>query len=124
MTLTILLIVLIVCAIFTTVFISTQANKIAKIYEDSVYTSDADLNKPTFIRINDDEGLDYIFNTIDILIITTIDCLDRKENKYLLQIGLKDNIDITFKYNDKFTRDQIYNYLSDYNIYDKLKSNE
>ncbi len=126
MTLIILLIVLIACAIFITIFISIKANKIAKIYENSVYTSDADLNKPTFIRVNDDEGLDYIFNTIDISVITIIDCLNRKENKYLLRICLKDyskvtdTIDITFAYNNKIVRDQIYNALSDYNISDKL----
>ena len=124
MTLIILLSVLIACAIFVTIFISVQANKIAKIYEDSIYTSDADLNKPTFIRVNDDEGLDYIFNTDEIYLITTVDNI--KENKYLLRICLKDEdkTDITFTYYDKFSRDQLYDALSDYDLYDKLKSNE
>ena len=122
MTLIILLIVLVACAIFITIFISVQANKIAKIYEDSVYTSDADLNKPTFIRVNDDEGLDYIFNTNDISIIVAIDCLNRKENKYLLRFCLKDyskvtdEFVVTFAYHDKSIRDRIYNDLADYNI--------
>lgn len=124
MTLIILLSVLIACAIFITVFISVQANKIAKIYEDSVYTSDADLNKPTFIRINDDEDDDYIFNTNDICLVTSVNDLNRENNKYLIRLCLKDNIDITFKYDDELIRDQIYVALSDYDIYDKLKSDE
>ena len=124
MTLIILLSVLIACAIFVTIFISIQANKIAKIYEDSVYTSDADFNKPTFIHINDDRCSDYIFNTNEIYLITAVDSV--KGNEYLLRVCLKDEdkTDITFTYDDKLTRDQIYNALSDYDIYDKLKSNE
>ena len=130
MTLIILLSVLIACAIFVTIFISIQANKISKAYLDSVYTSDADFNKPTFIRVNDDEDLDYIFNTNDICLITAFNYTDRENNKYALRICLKDEdkTDITFKYDDKLIRDEIYAALSDYDIYDRivfnLKSNE
>lgn len=123
MTLIILLSVLIACAIFVTIFISIQANKISKAYLDSVYTSDADFNKPTFIRINDDRDLDYIFNTNDISLISAA---NRADGKYIIRIFIKDSEEtsFTFEYDDKLTRDQLYDALSDYDIYDKLKSNE
>ena len=112
------------------IFLGREAKKMANAYLDSVYTSDADFNKPTFIRINDDEDLDYIFNTNDICLITAFNYTDRKDNKYALRICLKDEdkTDITFKYDDKLVRDQIYDALADYDISDRtvfnLKSNE
>lgn len=124
MGLTILLITLIVLACLFVVFLGREAKKISNAYLDSVYTSDADFNKPTFIRINDDEDLDYIFNTNDIRLITAFNSINGKNNKYLLTVCLKDNTDISFKYDDKLTRDQIYDALADYDIYSKLKSNE
>lgn len=124
MGLTILLITLIVLACLLAIFLGREAKKITTAYLDSVYSGDADANKPTFIRVNDDEDVDYIFNTNDICLITAVNDLNRENNKYLLNICLKDNIDITFKYDDKFTRDQIYCALSDYDVWDKLKSNE
>ena len=120
MGLTILLIALIVLAILFVIFLGREAKKITNTYLNSVNYGDADANKPTFIRINDDENNDYIFNTNDICLVTAV----RENNKYLINFCLKDNIDITFKYNDKLTRDQIYDALADYDIYDKLKSNE
>lgn len=130
MGLTILLITLIVLACLFVVFLGREAKKITSAYLDSVYSGDADANKPTFIRINDDEDNDYIFNTNDICLITAFNYTDRKDNKYALRICLKDEdkIDITFKYDDKLIRDEIYNALADYNISDRivfnLKSNE
>lgn len=126
MTLIILLSVLIVCAIFVTIFISIQANKISKAYLDSVYSTDADINKPTFIRINDDEGLDYILNTNDISVIFALNDINEQNYKYLIRISLKhnDDPDIILKYYDQSIRNQIYDALADYNIYEKLKSNE
>ena len=126
MGLTILLITLIVLACLFVVFLGIQAKKVVNCYEDSVKYSDADLNKPTFIRINDDEGLDYILNTNEISVIFALNDYNEQYYKYLIRISLKhdDNPDIILKYYDKLTRDQIYDALSDYNIYDKLKSNE
>lgn len=124
MGLTILLITLIVLACLFVIFLGREAKKITTAYLDSVYSGDADANKPTFIRINDDEDNDYIFNTNDICLVTAVNDINRENNKYLLNICLKDNIDMTFKYDDKLTRDQIYDALADYDIYDKLKSNE
>lgn len=124
MGLTILLITLIVLACLFVIFLGREAKKISNAYLDSVYSGDADANKPTFIRINDDENLDYIFNTSDIRLITAFNNINGKNNKYLITVCLKDNTDISFKYDDKLTRDQIYDALADYDIYDKLKSNE
>lgn len=124
MGLTILLITLIVLACLFVIFLGREAKKISNAYLDSVYSGDADFNKPTLIRINDDEGLDYIINTDEISLITAVNDLNRENNKYLITFCLKDNIDMTFKYDDKLTRDQIYDALADYDIYDKLKSNE
>lgn len=124
MGLTILLITLIVLACLFVIFLGREAKKITNAYLNSVNYGDADANKPTFIRINDDENNDYIFNTNDIYLITALNNLNRKNNKYLINVCLKDNIDISFKYDDKLTRDQIYDALADYDIYDKLKSNE
>lgn len=124
MGLTILLITLIVLACLFVIFLGREAKKISNAYLDSVYSGDADANKPTFIRINDDENLDYIFNTSDIRLITAFNNINGKNNKYIITVCLKDNTDISFKYDDKLTRDQIYDALADYDIYDKLKSNE
>lgn len=124
MGLTILLITLIVLAVSFVVFLGVQAKKITNAYLDSINYGDADANKPTFIRINDDEDNDYVFNTNDICLITAVNDLNRENNKYLLQFCLKDNIDITFKYDDKYDRDKIYFALSDYDIFDKVNLNE
>lgn len=126
MGLTILLITLIVLACLFVVFLGREAKKITNAYLDSVYSGDADANKPTFIRLNDDEGLDYILNANEISVIFALNDINRQNNKYLIKISLKDddNPDIILKYDDKLTRDQIYDALSDYDIYDKLKLNE
>lgn len=124
MGLTILLITLIVLACLFVVFLGIQAKKITNAYLDSINYGDANANKPTFIRIDDDENNDYIFNTNDICLITAVNDLNRENNKYLLQFFLKDNMDITLKFDDKFIRDKIYFALSDYDICDKLNLNE
>lgn len=124
MGLTILLITLIVLACLFVIFLGREAKKITNAYLNSINYGDADANKPTFIRINDDENNDYIFNTNEICLVTAVNDLNRENNKYLLRLCLKDNIDMTLKYDDKFTRDQIYDALSDYDVWDKLKSNE
>ena len=124
MGLTILLITLIVLACVFVIFLGREAKKITNAYLNSINYGDADANKPTFIRINDDENNDYIFNTNEICLVTAVNDLNRENNKYLLRLCLKDNIDMTLKYDDKFTRDQIYDALSDYDVWDKLKSNE
>ena len=123
MGLTILLITLIVLACLFVIFLGREAKKITSAYLDSVYSSDADINKPTFIRINDDRDLDYIFNTNDISLISAA---NRADGKYIIRIFIKDSEEtsFTFEYDDKLTRDQIYDALADYDIYDKLKSNE
>jgi hypothetical protein len=124
MGLTILLITLIVLACLFVVFLGIQAKKIANAYIYSVNYGDADTNKPTFIRINDDENNDYIFNTNEICLITAVNDLNRENDKYLLRLCLKDNIDITFKFDDKDIRDKIYFALSDYNALEKINLNE
>ena len=124
MGLTILLITLIVLAVLFVVFLGIQAKKITNSYLDSINYGDADANKPTFIRINDDENNDYIFNANDIYLITAVNDLNRENNKYLIQFFLKDNIDMTLKYDDKSVRDEIYFALSDYDIFDKFNLNE
>ena len=124
MGLTILLITLIVLACLFVVFLGREAKKITNAYLDSINYGDADANKPTFIRINDDEDNDYIFNTNDICLITAVNDLNRENNKYLIQFFLKDNIDMTLKYDDKSVRDEIYFALSDYDIFDKFNLNE
>lgn len=124
MGLTILLITFIVLAVLIVVFLGIQAKKITNAYLDSINYGDADANKPTFIRIDDDEDVDYIFNTNDICLITAINDLNRENNKYLIRFYLKDNIDITLKYDDKYIRDKIYFALKDYDICDKFNLNE
>lgn len=126
MGLTILLIALIVLACLFVIFLGHEAKKISNAYLDSVYSGDADFNKPTLIRINDDEGLDYILNTDEISVIFALNDFNEQNYKYLIRISLKhnDNPDIILKYDDKLIRDEIYDALADYNIHDKLKSNE
>ena len=124
MGLIILLIALIVLAILFVTFLGIQAKKITNAYLNSIDYPDCDANKPTFIRINDDENNDYIFNANDIYLITAVNDLNRENNKYLIQFCLKDNIDMTLKYDDKSVRDEIYFALSDYDIFDKFNLNE
>ncbi len=124
MGLTILLITFIVLAVLIVVFLGIQAKKITNAYLDSINYGDADANKPTFIRIDDDEDNDYIFNTNEICLVTAVNDLNRENNKYLLRLWLKDNIDITLKFDDKYTRDKIYFALSDYDVLEKTILNE
>lgn len=111
MGLTILLVTLIVLACLITVFIGKQAKRIANSYVDSFsYTS---VSRPTFIRINDDNGTDLIINADEIEQILS---LNRNDSKYIIRFCLKnqDSI-IDFVYNDKTDRDSIYFNLYDYN---------
>lgn len=124
MGLTILLITFIVLAILLVTFLGIQAKKITNAYLDSVNFGDVDANKPTFIRINDDEDNDFIFNTNDISLITAVNDLNRENNHYLIQFYLKDNMDITLKFDDKIVRDKIYFALKDYDICDKFSLDE
>lgn len=120
MGLTILLITFVVLVILLVIFLAREAKKITNAYLDSINYGDADANKPTFIRINDDEDNDYIFNTNEIYLITAVNALNRENNKYLINICLKDNIDIQLKFDDKDIRDKIYYALSDYNMFEKI----
>ena len=124
MGLTILLITLIVLATLLVIFLGKQAKRIVDCYEDSINYGDADANKPTFIRIADDEDNDYIFNTNEICLVTAVNDLNRENNKYLLRLWLKDNIDITLKFDNKDIRDKIYFALGDYNAIEKVMINE
>ena len=124
MGLTILLITLIVLACVFVIFLGREAKKITNAYLDSINYGDADANKPTLIRIDDDENNDYIFNTNEICLVTAVNDLNRENNKYLIRFYLKDNIDITLKFDDKDIRDKIYIALSDYDICDKFDLNE
>ena len=124
MGLTILLITLIVLACLFVIFLGREAKKITNAYLDSINYGDADANKPTLIRIDDDENNDYIFNTNEICLVTAVNDLNRENNKYLIRFYLKDNIDITLKFDDKDIRDKIYIALSDYDIFDKFNLNE
>lgn len=123
MRLTILVITLIVLAILFVAFLGIQIKKIANAYLDSLSYGDADANKPTFIRINDDTGLDYIFNTKYISFITAV---NNTHEKYIIRIYINDSEETSYSfiYNDKSIRDRIYNALSDYYIYDKSILNE
>lgn len=109
MGLTILLVTLIILACLITIFIGKQAKQIANSYVDSFsYTS---ASRPTFIRINDDNGTDLIINEDEIEQILS---LNRNDGKYIIRMCLKnqDSI-IDFVYDDKLDRDSIY-----YNLYD------
>ena len=111
MGLTILLVTLIILACIITVFIGKQAKRIANSYVDSF--SYIPSSRPTFIRINDDNGTDLIINADEIEQILS---LNRTDGKYIIRICLKnqDSI-IDFVYNDKLERDSIYSNLYDYN---------
>lgn len=124
MGLTILLITLIVLACLFVIFLGREAKKVTNAYLDSINYGDADANKPTFIRIDDDENNDYIFNTNDICLITAINDLNRENNKYLIRFCLKDNIDMTLRFDNEYRRNKIYFALSDYDICEKFNLDE
>lgn len=111
MGLTILLITLIVLACLFVIFLGNEAKKITNAYVDSFSFTNA--SKPTFIRINDDNGTDLIINANEIEQILS---LNRNDSKYIIRFYLKnqDSI-IDFVYNDKTDRDSIYFNLYDYN---------
>ena len=111
MGLTILLVTLIILACLFVIFLGNEAKKITNAYVDSFsYTS---ASKPTFIRINDDNGTDLIINADEIEQILS---LNRNDGKYIIRMCLKnqDSI-IDFVYDDKIDRDSIYFNLYDYN---------
>ena len=81
------LIILILCAIFITLFIGIQANKTRKAYEQTCYYKDADENKPTFIRITDDIGTDVILNSCEIVSISKNKDF-YKENREVYEIDI------------------------------------
>lgn len=111
MGLTILLITLIVLACLFVVFLGKQAKRMSDAYINSFSFTNA--SRPTFIRINDDNGKDLIINSNEIEQILT---LNRNDGKYIIRMCLKneDSI-IDFVYNDKTDRDSIYSNLYDYN---------
>ena len=115
MGLTILLIALIVLAILFVVFLGREAKKISDAYVNSFSFTNA--SRPTFIRINDDNGTDLIINADEIEQILT---LNRNDGKYIIRICLKnqDSV-IDFVYNDRTDRDSIYYNLYDYNAEDE-----
>ena len=117
MGLTILLITLIVLACLFVIFLGKQAKKISNAYIDNFNFTQA--SRPTFIRINDDNGTDLIINADEIEQILT---LNRTDGKYIIRICLRANQDsvIDFVYNDKLERDSIYSNLYDYNADDKV----
>lgn len=115
MGLTILLIALIVLAILFVVFLGREAKKISDAYVNNLSFTNA--SRPTFIRINDDNGTDLIINADEIEQILT---LNRNDGKYIIRICLKnqDSV-IDFVYNDRTDRDSIYYNLYDYNAEDE-----
>lgn len=117
MGLTILLITLIVLACLFVIFLGRQAKKMSDAYLDSFSFTNA--SRPTFIRINDDNGTDLIINSNEIEQILT---LNRNDGKYIIRICLRTNQDsvIDFVYNDKTDRDSIYYNLYDYNAHDEV----
>lgn len=117
MGLTILLITLIVLACLFVIFLGKQAKKMSDAYLDSFSFTNA--SRPTFIRINDDNGTDLIVNSNEIEQILT---LNRNDGKYIIRICLKNNQDsvIDFVYNDKLERNSIYSNLYDYNADDQV----
>ncbi len=117
MGLTILLITLIVLACLFVIFLGKQAKKMSDAYLDSFSFTNA--SRPTFIRINDDNGTDLIINSNEIEQILT---LNRNDGKYIIRICLKGNQDsvIDFVYDDKLERNSIYCNLYDYNADDKV----
>ena len=115
MGLTILLIALIVLAILFVVFLGREAKKVSDAYVNNLSFTNA--SRPTFIRINDDNGTDLIINADEIEQILT---LNRNDGKYIIRICLKnqDSV-IDFVYNDRTDRDSIY-----YNLYDYIAEDE
>lgn len=115
MGLTILLIALIVLAILFVVFLGREAKKVSDAYVNNLSFTNA--SRPTFIRINDDNGTDLIINADEIEQILT---LNRNDGKYIIRICLKnqDSV-IDFVYNDRTDRDSIYYNLYDYNAEDE-----
>lgn len=116
MGLTILLITLIVLACLFVIFLGREAKKISDAYVNSFSFTNA--SRPTFIRINDDNGTDLIINSNEIEQILT---LNRNDGKYIIRICLRGNQDyvIDFVYNDRTDRDSIYYNLYDYNAEDE-----
>ena len=116
MGLTILLIALIVLAILFVIFLGREAKKISDAYVNSFSFTNA--SRPTFIRINDDNGTDLIINSNEIEQILT---LNRNDGKYIIRICLRGSQDsvIDFVYNDRTDRDSIYYNLYDYNAEDE-----
>lgn len=112
MGLTILLIALIVLACLFVIFLGREAKKMSDAYVNSFSFTNA--SRPTFIRINDDNGTDLIINSNEIEQILT---LNRNDGKYIIRICLRGNQDsvIDFVYNDRTDRDSIYYNLYDYN---------
>ena len=116
MGLTILLIALIVLACLFVIFLGREAKKISDAYVNSFSFTNA--SRPTFIRINDDNGTDLIINSNEIEQILT---LNRNDGKYIIRICLRGSQDsvIDFVYNDRTDRDSIYYNLYDYNAEDE-----
>ena len=115
MGLTILLIALIVLACLFVIFLGREAKKVSDAYVNNLSFTNA--SRPTFIRINDDNGTDLIINADEIEQILT---LNRNDGKYIIRICLKnqDSV-IDFVYNDRTDRDSIYYNLYDYNAEDE-----
>lgn len=112
MGLTILLITLIVLACLFVIFLGREAKKISNACVDSFSFTNA--SRPTFIRINDDNGTDLIINANEIEQILT---LNRNDGKYIIRVCLRGNENsiIDFVYDDRTDRDSIYYNLYDYN---------
>ena len=116
MGLTILLITLIVLACLFVIFLGREAKKISNAYVDSFSFTNA--SRPTFIRINDDNGTDLIINSDE---IEQIIAINRNDGKYIIQICLKNHDSIIdFVYDDKIDRDSIYYNLYDYSADDEI----
>ena len=111
------LLVLIMCAIFVTIFISSKAHKIAKAYLDSFELKDADENKPTLIKISDDYDIEYIINSIEIICITksTSKNVDN-ENIFSININMSNEDCYILRYDDIAIRDEIYDKFANYHI--------
>ena len=70
------------------------------------------------------EELEEYLELVDEIVpkLAKIEMILRENNKYLITFCLKNSnlMDMTFRYDDKLVRDQIYDALSDYNISDKI----
>lgn len=99
------------------IFLGKQAKKMSDAYIDNFTLAKA--SRPTFIRINDDNGTDLIINADEIEQILT---LNRNDGKYIIRICLRGNQDsvIDFVYDDRTDRDSIYYNLYDYNADDEV----